>query len=294
MSSPTDSPTAASHPFDNPKADIILRSADNVDFRVFKAILLLSSPVFETMLELPNPCPTHDPTMTESIPVIPFEESSDVLDLILRFCYPGDNPKVDSRKLELLIPVADKYCLDAVMRSLEADYIANCGECIRDSPVWALGYASRHGWHILAQKVAEASLYYTVDELISQSREVTLDGVGLTAFWGLLDYHLRIRQKLCQKELDYNTFGTNIDHFRCVHHNCLKPVHSGSRVYEPATWAAYVTQVAQQLTTGAPLRGLQESMSNPMKGLSTGCAGCLSHNMHSMVEEFRGSSFLHF
>jgi BTB/POZ domain len=44
----------ADAPFNNLKADVILRSADNVDFRVFKSILSLSSPIFDDMFALPQ------------------------------------------------------------------------------------------------------------------------------------------------------------------------------------------------------------------------------------------------
>ena len=45
----------ATAPFDHAKADIVLRSSDNVDFRVFKLFLSLASPVFETLFDIPQP-----------------------------------------------------------------------------------------------------------------------------------------------------------------------------------------------------------------------------------------------
>lgn len=46
--------TIASPPFDDPEADIILRSSDNVDFHVYKFLLSLVSPVFKSMFALPQ------------------------------------------------------------------------------------------------------------------------------------------------------------------------------------------------------------------------------------------------
>ncbi|KAJ8515392.1 hypothetical protein ONZ45_g7183 [Pleurotus djamor] len=246
MSSSTDSPTPATHPFNNPKADLILRSSDNVEFRVFKTILLLSSPVFETMLDLPF---TDRDATKEPTPVFPLEESSVILDSILRFCYPGDNPSIpDVETLELLVPVADKYCLDAVNQPLEA-----------------LVVACRHGWSNLAQKVAEASLYFTVDELIRLSYCLGLDhgGIGSTAFLRLLKYHLQIRYKLTKATADKKALG-----------------------HVPQSWATYVTHLAEEMSSSAPLRVLQEALSNPMKGLSTNCARCLDKEIRSSVEQF--------
>ncbi|KAI5983733.1 hypothetical protein EDC04DRAFT_2836658 [Pisolithus marmoratus] len=46
------STTTASWPFDDLNAEVILRSSDNVDFRVFKCNLSLASPVFKDMFTL--------------------------------------------------------------------------------------------------------------------------------------------------------------------------------------------------------------------------------------------------
>ncbi|EIW75069.1 hypothetical protein CONPUDRAFT_66183, partial [Coniophora puteana RWD-64-598 SS2] len=45
----------AKAPFDDPEAEIILRSSDNVEFRVFKSFLAFSSSIFRDMLSLPQP-----------------------------------------------------------------------------------------------------------------------------------------------------------------------------------------------------------------------------------------------
>ncbi|KAI6101550.1 hypothetical protein EV401DRAFT_792944 [Pisolithus croceorrhizus] len=54
MSIPSD-PSCAPSPFDHVKADVILRSSDDIDFRVFKSFLSLASPFFETLFDLPQP-----------------------------------------------------------------------------------------------------------------------------------------------------------------------------------------------------------------------------------------------
>ncbi|EIN03879.1 hypothetical protein PUNSTDRAFT_19366, partial [Punctularia strigosozonata HHB-11173 SS5] len=78
----------AHHPFDDVNADVILRSSDNVDFRVHKLILSLSSPFFRDMFTLPQ-APLadakDDPT---DRPVVHMMEDHVTLDDILRLCYP--------------------------------------------------------------------------------------------------------------------------------------------------------------------------------------------------------------
>ncbi|ETW75378.1 hypothetical protein HETIRDRAFT_456000 [Heterobasidion irregulare TC 32-1] len=45
----------AQFPFDEPHADVILRSSDNTDFRVYENILSLASPFFRELFSLPQP-----------------------------------------------------------------------------------------------------------------------------------------------------------------------------------------------------------------------------------------------
>ncbi|KAI5988235.1 hypothetical protein F5J12DRAFT_786925 [Pisolithus orientalis] len=70
----------ASWPFDDPNAEVILRSSDNVHFRVFKGSLALASPVFKDMF-----------TLGASV-----HETGTVLDMLLRLIYPLTTPELDS------------------------------------------------------------------------------------------------------------------------------------------------------------------------------------------------------
>ncbi|KAH9943642.1 hypothetical protein B0H21DRAFT_484378 [Amylocystis lapponica] len=90
-------PSVASAPFDKPNADIILRSSDLVDFRTYKAILALASPVFEDMFDIPQPSSSAQDIHRESdLPIISVAESSVTLDHLLRRCYPMENPVVSN------------------------------------------------------------------------------------------------------------------------------------------------------------------------------------------------------
>ncbi|KAG1860621.1 hypothetical protein DFJ58DRAFT_701066 [Suillus subalutaceus] len=110
--------TCASSPFDHPKADIILRSLDRVDFRIFKLFLSLASPFFETMFELPHPAVgTND-----GLSVIPMQEDSKTLDTFLRFCYPStlaEDPSLENLKdIKAILGAARKYSLDLIERKV--------------------------------------------------------------------------------------------------------------------------------------------------------------------------------
>ncbi|KAH0836778.1 hypothetical protein J3R83DRAFT_8528 [Lanmaoa asiatica] len=115
--------TYAAAPFDHAKADIILRSSDNTEFRVFKLFLSLASPFFETLFELPQPAETSgDQETKDDLAVIPVAENSKTLDTLLRFCYPctlAEDPKLEVFKDVVdILEAARKYSLDTIERKV--------------------------------------------------------------------------------------------------------------------------------------------------------------------------------
>ena len=114
--------TDAAAPFDHLLADVILRSSDNIDFRVFKLFLSLASPVFETMFDLPQPSEgvAPDDETKDGLPVVPVSEDGKTLDALLRFCYPStlaEDPSLENIIFATdVLEVAKKYSLDAIER----------------------------------------------------------------------------------------------------------------------------------------------------------------------------------
>ncbi|KIJ07867.1 hypothetical protein PAXINDRAFT_18964 [Paxillus involutus ATCC 200175] len=115
--------TYAASPFDHAKADVILRSSDNIDFRVFKLFLSLASPFFETLFDIPQPTEeTEEQEIKDGLPVIPVSEDSNTLDALLRFCYPctlAEDPNLEELKDVVdVLDAAKKYSLDAIERKV--------------------------------------------------------------------------------------------------------------------------------------------------------------------------------
>ncbi|KAG2075591.1 hypothetical protein BDR04DRAFT_1069365 [Suillus decipiens] len=115
--------TCASAPFDHAKADVILRSADGVEFRVFMLFLSLASPFFETLFGLPQaPDGGSDQETKDGLPVIAVSEDSKTLDLFLRFCYPStlaEDPSLDNLTEVLsVLAAAKKYSLELIERKV--------------------------------------------------------------------------------------------------------------------------------------------------------------------------------
>ena len=93
----------ATAPFDHAKADIILRSSDNVDFRIFKLFLSLAFSSFEPLFESPQPTEASgDREIKDGLIVVHVRESlSKTLDTLLRFCYPctlAEDPELEVLK----------------------------------------------------------------------------------------------------------------------------------------------------------------------------------------------------
>ncbi|KAM5536665.1 hypothetical protein V8D89_009760, partial [Ganoderma adspersum] len=101
----TPSRTVAPAPFNQPSADITLRTPDLVDFHVHSQILSQASPIFADMLSLPQP---SSPSATR--PLVDVSEDSKTLENLMRLCYPIAKPKVaELADLASLLEAAAKY-----------------------------------------------------------------------------------------------------------------------------------------------------------------------------------------
>ncbi|KAI0675770.1 hypothetical protein C8Q78DRAFT_956164, partial [Trametes maxima] len=109
---PTVECTDASSPFDQSTADIILRTCDNVNFRVHSPILAQASPFFSDMFSLPQPPrqETSGAGRVDTLETIPVPEDSKTLDLLLRILYPIPKPSMEEPgPLVPVLKAAKKY-----------------------------------------------------------------------------------------------------------------------------------------------------------------------------------------
>ena len=116
--------TDAAAPFNDVRADIILRSSDNVDFRCYKVLLSLSSTFFEGMFALPQPKGPGGDVMKDGLHVIPVEEKAAVLETILRLGHPSsirDPPILELDAIKDILDTARKYSME------DAEHIVRIG-----------------------------------------------------------------------------------------------------------------------------------------------------------------------
>ncbi|KAK0465999.1 uncharacterized protein EV420DRAFT_1709658 [Desarmillaria tabescens] len=133
--------TLTKSPFNNAsEADLVIRTADNVDFFVLKALLSLKSPTsfFRHVLE-PHTSERSD------LPVLKVKEDSDTFRIMLFFCYPYDTPNIETIEQFTAVGVAlKKYCMDnAFKRFVKA---AITSRLIEEQPLRVFCFAAANGW----------------------------------------------------------------------------------------------------------------------------------------------------
>lgn len=107
MSTPNSKPRRANAPFNDPQADVILRTSDHVDFYVHKIVLSFASPMFKDMFTLSQTTRTQP---NRNPPIIPVAENSETWDCLLRLCYPISNPLLPTMEIiNGILSAATKY-----------------------------------------------------------------------------------------------------------------------------------------------------------------------------------------
>lgn len=168
ITSPIDTgPITFSPPFDDLHADVVLRAADNVHFRVFKVILSKSSPFFDAMFSLSPPSPdvlVKGEHTEDGLQIVPVTESSGVITNLLTFCYPLQPPRLTTFEDALQFAVAaDKYQVThAVAWGLE-----KLSGLVTVDPVRMYVSACRHGWEEVARLSARQCLSLSLDEVFA-------------------------------------------------------------------------------------------------------------------------------
>ncbi|KAI0704113.1 hypothetical protein C8Q76DRAFT_684104 [Earliella scabrosa] len=192
MSSPV-THTPAPSPFDKPSADIILRTSDHVDYHVHSQILIVASSVFEMILSLPH-TPEPDGQTTSGRPIIAIEESSKVIEVLLRIVYPLER-EVTSRTLgevEGALKAALKYDVELAIAVLKTDFRTAAANSSLTLDAYAA--ACRLGLEDLARYAAKYSISHGAI-LRSSTEFQNSEGVNAGCYYRLREYQ-RLRGKV--------------------------------------------------------------------------------------------------
>ena len=177
--------TAFGAPFDYDDADAILRSSDQVDFRVHRIILSTFSPFFKTMFSLPQPDAAS--ISRKQNPVVDLPENSRTIAALLTPIYQADSVATEPTSLDDLIialAAAKKYDMAVVSRHLITKFARS--KAVQDDPMVAFCVAYSHELGEAARVAAKASLKHrmNLDNIVDQ-----LQFLNGAAFPQLYKYH---------------------------------------------------------------------------------------------------------
>ncbi|KAK0466009.1 uncharacterized protein EV420DRAFT_1636579 [Desarmillaria tabescens] len=179
--------TTTDVPFNDPSdcVDLVIRTADNVDFFVLSALLSLRSPssFFRQVLQGSKHTEERD-----GLPVLEVTEDGDTFRNILLFCYPYITPKFEDVQKFLAVGVAlDKYCMDLAMGRFVQAVLAS--SLISEQPLRVFALAVVNGWKEIGEAAARNTLATPLNQAISDVEE--LNTITARHLYRLQDYHTR-------------------------------------------------------------------------------------------------------
>ncbi|KAF8808666.1 hypothetical protein BYT27DRAFT_7210644 [Phlegmacium glaucopus] len=181
-----DKPTrtaAASPPFDDPKADLIIRSSDNIHFYVHKSLLSILTPVFDKALSRLSLKVYDDrPCLTLS------DDSRHVL-CLLSWCDPRckrPSPSLDN--LTTTLEMADKYDMKSIFTRAQKELLAH--DSVESEPLRIFAIAIRFRLDDVARRAAPATLRVSLARCHNYPE---LKHISAFALQNLHNYHFKCR-----------------------------------------------------------------------------------------------------
>lgn len=184
-------PESAAHtvpfPFDDPKADIALKTSDSVEVRSYKVLLSLASPVFQSMLELPQ---SEDAVTQSTVEVI---EDSKCLMNALRWCDHRAIPALHVQDLLEALIVADKYEMVHVIHKVQTSLceVLKSTDARDTLRIFAIAYKLR------LEELSQAAAHRTLSHSSSNQPHVEeFELIPATALHQLARYHSSFRGQI--------------------------------------------------------------------------------------------------
>ncbi|KAJ4470323.1 hypothetical protein C8J55DRAFT_522532 [Lentinula edodes] len=127
--------------FNAPDADVVVRSSDNVEFRLHKKNLECTTGAFP---------PAGTPVHTDEI--VCLTESAAILEILFQFIYPRRIPSLESLDFDSLLPLAEaaeKYEVTGFVYACEAEL----RKFFRTNPKQILEFSVKHNRTELVEKI---------------------------------------------------------------------------------------------------------------------------------------------
>lgn len=168
-------------PFNSPTADMVIRSADGVNFRVHRLVI-----GYHTLgTEVPIERSLFRPSGEKGTYAV--EDGSEVLASLLRLCYPSATSIISEWTTQKycdplsikVVKAAENHGITAIVR----DYAANFDKHVPHDPLGTYAVAVQFGWSTKALAAArEAVQLHTVDRLYSLPLE-NIPAIHLYRLW---------------------------------------------------------------------------------------------------------------
>ncbi|EMD41630.1 hypothetical protein CERSUDRAFT_90202 [Gelatoporia subvermispora B] len=173
-------------PFNDPGGDIVIRTADGVDFRLLKALLSLTSPVFKDI--------------QDGLTVVPIPDQSRTWDNLMRIIYPITKPEFPAiDHVVAALQASSKYEMREI-HSVIAPYLTPYTD---NEPLRVFAIAYQHGLQAQMQAAAHATLRRNVTAILSDI-PCECDQLPVRIYAQLLRFHHKTNEAIDQKFADPN------------------------------------------------------------------------------------------
>ena len=149
--------------FDDPDADIVLRSCDHREFRVLKLSVIKASPVLRAAIQSALSSPTASTTPGPSLPSIQLSDSGATLSSLLSFILPMASVLPSTiEETMLLLSAAQKYRMAFILGYIRAVIASQDPPFIRqETALQVYSLAQTHGLRQEAHHAARTTLAFS-------------------------------------------------------------------------------------------------------------------------------------
>ena len=190
--------------FDDPDADIILRSRDHREFRVLKLDITRASTVLREAIQ--DALSSTTASTTPSLPYVQLSDSGDTLSSLLSFILPM--PPILPSTVEqtmLLLSAAQRYQMTFVLGYIRGAIALQDPPFVRqETALQVYSLAQTHGLRQEALHAARATLAFS---FTLESLEDKIGATPLVDLHGLWKYHQRVRTYLADDLTAFKTSG---------------------------------------------------------------------------------------
>ncbi|KAH8984199.1 hypothetical protein EDB86DRAFT_162989 [Lactarius hatsudake] len=180
--------------FDDPEADVVLRSCDSQMFRVLKLYIIRSSTVLGDLIRAASDTSsTTNVSSNEELPEVQLSDSSTILSSLLTFIFPVTPvlPSTLEETMELL-SVAQKYEMSSILTHIRGSLALQDPPFIRrENAFLAYSVARRYGLRKEAIQAARLTLKFT--PTVESPKFGVIPGAHIHELW---NYHKAVRAQL--------------------------------------------------------------------------------------------------